>query len=144
MILTFRRVVHGLMILQYPVITAHQPSRERWIHADPNLITTSTNRNILQPTKANRKRRENKLKKSLKGKHKSSSGSDENPGSDSRVPVLHGLLHRGSSSSDSTKTGRSQLVDLIVEDTEAEEIERVRARKEGGAAWNAADPKHFV
>lgn len=131
-----------LMSSQYPVITAHQPSRELWIQADPGLITTSTNRNILQPTKANKKRRQAKINKALgKGKHRSN---PESKGPDSRSPVLDGLLHRGSSSSDSTKSGRSQLVDLVVEDTEAEEIERVRARKEGGAGWNEDEPKLFV
>ncbi|KKY23161.1 hypothetical protein UCDDS831_g03286 [Diplodia seriata] len=33
---------------------------------------------------------------------------------------------------------------LVVEDHEAEEVERVRARKEGGPGWNEAEPKHFV
>lgn len=32
----------------------------------------------------------------------------------------------------------------MVEDTEAEEIERVRARKEGGPAWNEAEQKRYV
>ena len=138
---TISKAFSPLMRSQYPVITAHQPSEERWIHADPSLITTSTNRNILQPTKGNRKRREAKIKKSLgKGKNRSSSSSN---GSDSRAPVLDGLLHRPSSS-DSKKSGHGQLVDLVVEDTQAEEIERVRARKEGGAAWNQDEPKLFV
>jgi len=79
-----------------------------------------------------------------KGKHRSSSSSDDESASRSRAPVLHGVLHRGSSSSSSAKSGRSQLVDLVVEDTEAEGIERVRARKEGGAAWNEDEPRHFV
>lgn len=38
----------------------------------------------------------------------------------------------------------SQLVDLVVEDHQAEEIERVRARKEGGPGWNEVEQKHFV
>lgn len=32
----------------------------------------------------------------------------------------------------------------MVEDTEAEETERVRARKEGGAAWNEDETKHYM
>ena len=32
----------------------------------------------------------------------------------------------------------------MVEDTKAEETERVRARKEGGAAWNEQEGKHFL
>ena len=54
------------------------------------------------------------------------------------------LIREESSSSKSAKSGRSQLVDLVVEDTEAEEVERVRARKEGGAVWNENEAKHFV
>lgn len=35
-------------------------------------------------------------------------------------------------------------MDLVVEDHQAEEIERVRARKEGGPGWNSVEQKHFV
>ena len=58
--------------------------------------------------------------------------------------MLSEMLHEDSSSSHSAKSGRSQLVDLVIEDTEAEETERVRARKEGGSAWNQDEQKHFV
>jgi hypothetical protein len=57
---------------------------------------------------------------------------------------MSGLLRHHSSSSSSTKSDRSQLVDLVVEDTVAEETERVRARKEGSAGWNEREPKRFV
>lgn len=58
---------------------------------------------------------------------------------------MNGLLREeSSSSSKSGDTARDQLVDLVVEDKDAEETERVRARKEGGAAWNVNEPKHFV
>jgi len=122
---------------QYPVITAHVPSAEQWFGSDPDLITTSTNRNLLQPTKKNKQRRESHLQKDLdKGKHRDPI---------SRAPVLDGLLREDStSSSGSTKSGRSQLVDLVMEDHAAEETERVRARKEGGARWNEDEQKHFV
>ncbi|KAK3110415.1 hypothetical protein LTR53_015320, partial [Teratosphaeriaceae sp. CCFEE 6253] len=36
------------------------------------------------------------------------------------------------------------LVDLIVEDRVAEQIDRVRARKEGGPGWNTVEQRHFV
>lgn len=39
---------------------------------------------------------------------------------------------------------RSGVVDLVVEDTVAEERERVKARKEGGAANNSVEPKRLV
>ena len=55
------------------------------------------------------------------------------------------LLHRNhSSSASSTLSQRSGLVDLVVEDTVAEETERVRARKEGGPGWNELESKRFV
>ena len=62
-----------------------------------------------------------------------------------RAPVVESALRgESSNSAKSKKSGRSQLVDLVVEDAEAEEAERVRARKEGGAIWNEDTPKHFV
>ena len=125
----------------YPVITAHIPATDRWFGSDPDLITTSTNRNLLQPTRGNKARRESQLHKHLnKGKHRDSSHSAAD-----RAPVLESLLREDShSSGGSSKSGRSQLVDLVLEDHKAEEIERVRARKEGGSAWNEEETKHFV
>ena len=132
---------------QYPVITAHVPAAERWLHSDPELITTSTNRNLLQPTKANKERRASNIQKDLdKGKHRTGSRRDGDLKSNprSRAPILNGILREESSSSQSAKSGRSQLVDLMVEDTAGEETERVRARKEGGAAWNEDETKQFM
>ncbi len=120
------------------MITAHVPSAEQWFGSDPDLITTSTNRNLLQPTKKNKERRQSHLQKDQhldKGKHRDPK---------SRAPVLNGLLREDSTSSGSTKSGRSQLVDLVTEDRAAEETEQVRARKEGGARWNEDEQKHFV
>ena len=148
----------------YPVITAHIPSHERWLHPEPNLLTTSTNRNLLHPTKKNKKRRESQIESRLaKGKSRDSSSSsspstskrDSTSASSGRrgrtddhghlrAPVVADLIREDSTSSKSAKSGRSQLVDLVVEDSEADEAERVRARKEGGAAWNKDEPKHFV
>lgn len=58
--------------------------------------------------------------------------------------MLKGMLRHHSSASSSAKSDRSQLVDLVVEDTAAEDLERVRARKEGSAAWNEVEPRRFV
>lgn len=54
------------------------------------------------------------------------------------------MLREESSSSHSAGSARSQLVDLMIEDTEAEETERVRARKEGGSTWNEDETKHYM
>lgn len=124
---------------KYPVITAHVPSAERWLGPDPDLITTSTNRNLLQPTRANKARRESKNKIKLdKGKRR---GADDGT-SRSRAPILNDMIREESSSS--IRSGQSQLVDLVIEDTVAEETERVRARKEGGSGWNYDEPRQFI
>ena len=73
-----------------------------------------------------------------KGKRAGSSVSRE------RGSAIAAKLRREVSASESLKSGKSQLVDLVVENTDAEEVERVRARKEGGPAWNTEEPRHFV
>jgi hypothetical protein len=125
-------------LLQYPVITAHTANRESALYRNPDIVTSSTNRNVLQPSRVNRQKRKSridKIKESAdKGKGKSDKGSQN-----SKPP-----LNQKSSGSSSSSTARDQLVDLVVEDEEAEEIERVRARKEGSPRWNEVQPKHFV
>ena len=161
----------------YPVVTAHVPLGERWERSDPEILTTSANRNLLHPTKASRQRREKKIEERFehKGKHRSRSratdpdrqdqdgegdgnegdgnegdGNDDDgeasvPNPHMRAPVVADLVRQQSStSSHSARSGRSQLVDLVVQDDEAEDVERVRARKEGGAGWNEGMPQHFV
>lgn len=126
----------------YPVITAHFATRDDWMNRDPGLLTTSANRHLFQPTKDHKRRRKSELKKRIhKGKTRSSSRSDgeEEDG-------LEAKLHRdlSSSPSKSSKIDESQLVDLVIEDEEAEQMERVRARKEGGDKWNNQEQKHFI
>lgn len=86
--------------------------------------------------------------KANKGKERSDSSTSASNGESSRsrsnIPVVGKLLRTKSSSSEGAKSDRSQLVDLVVEDHDAEEIERVRARKEGGSAWNEEPARHFV
>lgn len=145
----------------YPVITAQFASRERWLNTSPGLLTTSANRNLLQPTIDNEVRRQKNIRntleevsnktqpkhsntKSKKSRSSSSKGKQkEGSGEEGRAPALTGNLRHHSSSS-SAKSDRSQLVDLVVEDTRAEDIERVRARKEGSAGWNETEPKRYV
>lgn len=57
---------------------------------------------------------------------------------------MEAKLKKHRSPSASGKSDRGQLVDLIVEDTDAEEAERVRARKEGSDVWNRDPQRHFV
>ncbi len=133
----------------YPVITAHTARRGGWMTDEPELLTTSANRNLLQPTRQAeqvRKKNAKKVVEKVRGKGKENESLDSGEG---RAPLMKGLLSRSksASSSKSSSSGtsdRSQLVDLVVEDTHAEEVEQVRARKEGSAGWNAVQPRRFV
>lgn len=126
----------------YPVITAHVATREDWMNRDPALLTTSANRHLFQPTKDHKQRRKSELKQKIhKGKTRSTSRStdDDDNGLESKLQ-----RETSASSPNSSKIDESLLVDLVVEDEEAEQMERVRARKEGGDAWNNQEQKHFV
>ena len=119
------------------------------MYSEPLIITASTNRNLLQPTKENKRRRKSQIKQIQedygRGKHRDDSSSGEPFNTKSRLGMVSNLMRQKSSSSSSSgKSERSQLVDLVVEDHEAENIERVRARKEGGPGWNEVEQKHFV
>ena len=119
------------------------------MRAEPEIITASTNRQLLQPGSKNyRERRKSKIhglqENARQNKHRDSASSSRSKAKSS-VPVIGSLLRHESSESAVTVNSRnSQLVDLIVEDHQAEEIERVRARKEGGPGWNEIEQKHFV
>ena len=133
----------------YPVITAHHASREDRLYRQPNVLTASTNRNIIQPTQDNKRRRKSRIESiqnsADKGKHRTpSSHSQQEPDS-----LIHNRLRQAlhlpkSSSTEPAKSDKGQLVDLVVEDDEADEAERVRARKSGNPAWNNVTPKHLV
>ena len=131
----------------YPVITAHEATRADWMHRDPNLLTTSTNRHLFQPTKDNKRRRKEEIRASIhKGKERSTSRTSRGSSSSSEAEggIESKLKRDQSADSKDSKIDASQLVDLVVEDEVAEEAERVRARKEGGDAWNTNEQRHFV
>jgi len=124
----------------YPVITANTVNRESLLYSNPTIVTPATNRNILQPSTVNKKKRKQRIKEiqDSSNKGKSRSPSDSSPAK----PLLQTFASNSSTSSG--KSQASQRVDLVVEDEEAEEIERVRARKEGDPRWNETETKHFV
>lgn len=137
----------------YPVINTHYASREDRLRHNPDIVTISTNRAVLQPGRENRERRKERIKDLQSDSHQAESSSNHRGSSSSSntkgkerlqsVPVVGPILERAISS-DSSNSQSSQLVDLVVEDKQAGEIERVRARKEGGPGWNSVEQKHFV
>lgn len=146
----------------YPVITAHEASPERWLEESPALLTTSTHRNIFQPTEDNQILRAKNIRdkvelisgkstkyhKKTKGKSKENAYSRQQIGSaddsQSDASAVIDPQVQQSSVSVSGNSGKSQLVDLVIEDTAAEYNERIRARKEGSAGWNISEPKRYV
>jgi len=143
----------------YPVINTRYASREDWVNNKPNMLSASTNRAILQPTKENRRRRKSRIKSiqeevhqhdnpaRKRSSHSSEEGSSGNKGKKKlqELPIVGELLRQQSASSSSSgKSHSSQLVDLVVEDHEEEKVERARARKEGGPGWNSVEQRHFV
>ncbi|TKX20424.1 hypothetical protein C1H76_7234 [Elsinoe australis] len=132
----------------YPVINSHYASREDRLNADPNILTGTTNRNILHPSsKTNKKRRQSRIQglkeSTAQGKQRQDSSSQQSTGASSGSSSKRPQAKHADSNA-SSNSARSQLVDLVVEDEEAENVERVRARKEGGPGWNQVDRKHFV
>ena len=143
---------------QYPVITAHHASRSDVLNKDPRMVTASTNRHLIQPTRDNRARRKSRIESiqhsADKGKHRARSPAPNGDATHTQSLVKARLKplfmhagkdhdHDGDDDSNSS-SDRSQLVDLIVEDQEAEELDRVRARKEGSPEWNRSEPKRYV
>ena len=134
----------------YPVITAHHASCEDRLHRDPNVITPSTNRNILQPTEENRRRRQSRIadiqETHVDGQHQShrSSSTPATKGKSQHQKTSGPAYRSKSASGHSGKSDQSQLVDLVVEDEDAEEAERVRMRKAGNPSWVASQHRHLV
>lgn len=92
------------------------------------------------------------VKQVKKGKHRKKSPSSPPNDDKNTTRAADGTEAESSSKSRQKDSGetkasevsKSQLVDLVVEDTVAEETERVRARKEGSSAWNQTEPRRYV
>jgi hypothetical protein len=117
-----------------------QPTKDHEIRRASNIKNT-----VEQVTKKTQRKHSSDAK-GQKSRISGSKGKQNVPanGEEGRNPALRGMLRHHSSGSSSAKSDRSQLIDLVVEDTTAEEAERVRARKEGSAGWNENEPKRFV
>lgn len=130
------------------MITAHNATREDRLYSDPRMVTSSTSRHVLHPTKANKRRRKSQIQKiqdsADKGKHRSDSSSSAGDEAIGTSKVKDAFKKIFSTAEPSPGNDKDQLVDLVIEDQAAEEVERVRARKEGSPVWNKHDPKHYV
>lgn len=85
-----------------------------------------------------------RTKKSSSRTQKRDSNSKGKQATERNRPSVKGPSQQPSTSSSSAKSDPSQRVDLVFEDTVAEEREREMARREGSATWNQAEHRHFV
>lgn len=118
----------------YPVINTHYATREDRLHMEPNIVSQTTNRRILQPTKDQKQRRKSRIEDLRQNVHQhdrpdtsSSKKSDESSGNSGegsskgkeklkQLPVVGNLVRSSSHDSrNSNKSHSSQLVDLVVE-----------------------------
>lgn len=125
--------------MQYPVIPANEVPR------DQRLTNTSSYQNSNQAAvvKKAQKHRSSRAGGS-KGKHRNGHDRASSSRNGNREDPGPGSVQHGSSAPDSSKAHHSQLVDLAVEDREAEERERSQARRELGSARNQPENKRFL
>jgi hypothetical protein len=147
--------------VQYHVITAQEAPK--WHIRNSDLLRTSSTRDSPDPTEDSAVRRasdmsvaaENVARKGQSKHKKTSSRAKKRDGNSKgkqvergveqeQAPLIKGKLQHEHSGSGSTKSDPNQRVDLIVEDKDAEDRERDRARREGSASWNETPPKQFV
>ncbi|OQE29009.1 hypothetical protein PENFLA_c004G04647 [Penicillium flavigenum] len=118
----------------YPVITANEVPR------DQRLPPSRRNQDSNRGADVKKARRHRKSRASDGETKQSPKPKSNKPGPSSATP---GPLQRNVSSTSSGGTQRSQLVDLVVENTEAEEEDRAQIQKEYGTAWAEPEPRRF-
>ncbi|KXG48371.1 Organic solute transporter Ost-alpha [Penicillium griseofulvum] len=118
----------------YPVITANEVPR------DQRLPPTRRNQDSSRGADVKKARRHRKSRASDAVSRQSPKPNSNKPGPSSATP---GPLQRNISSTSSSGTQRSQLVDLVVENTEAEEEDRAQIQREYGTAWAEPEPRRF-
>ncbi|KAJ5164087.1 uncharacterized protein N7500_005917 [Penicillium coprophilum] len=119
----------------YPVITANEVPR------DQRLLPSRRNQDSNRGADVKKARRHRKSRTSESESRQSPKSKSNKPGPSSATP---GPLQRNVSSTGSSGTQRSQLVDLVVENTEAEEEDRAQIQREYGSAWAEPEPRRFA
>ncbi|OQD71437.1 hypothetical protein PENPOL_c001G05745 [Penicillium polonicum] len=118
----------------YPVITANEVPR------DQRLPPSRRNQDSNRGADVKKARRHRKSRAADGESRKSPKPNSNKPGPSSATP---GPLQRNVGSTSSSGTQRSQLVDLVVENTEAEEEDRAHIQRAYGSAWAEPEPRRF-
>ncbi|KAK6826968.1 hypothetical protein RU639_004726 [Aspergillus parasiticus] len=117
----------------YPVITANQAPQDQRLSSYQNPQQTE----VVKKSRKHRKVR-------APGSGETQPKSDSTPSKSRRQRTeIRAPLQRGPSSSTSQNSGRSQLVDLAVEDREAEEKERAEHQRMTGSALLEPEHRYF-
>ncbi|RMJ24187.1 DUF300 domain protein [Aspergillus sp. HF37] len=119
----------------YPVITANEVPRDQYLGAPGRSHSVQSSEPV-------RKSRRHKKSRATSG-----DGAQVNQDVGQSTPVAGDAgeprpSQRGAGSSSSSRHG--QLVDLVIEDRDAEERARAQAQREFGSAWAGPDHKHFL
>lgn len=134
---------------QYPVITANEVPRDQRLSASQSYQGSSQAGGDVKKARSHRKgrasgsggrRHANSGSGSANANANANANSSRRSSRSSEVPRP---LQRNASSSSSQKSQPSQRVDLVVEDHEAEEEDRVQTQRELGSAWAGGETRHF-
>jgi hypothetical protein len=128
---------------QYPVITANEVPRDQRLSASQSYQGSSQAGGDVKKARSHRKGRASGSegrRHANSGNAKANTNSSRRSSQSSEVPRP---LQRNASSSSSQKSQPSQRVDLVVEDHEAEEEERVQTQRELGSAWAGGETRRF-
>ncbi|KAJ5190608.1 uncharacterized protein N7498_009593 [Penicillium cinerascens] len=123
----------------YPVITANEVPRDQRLHTNRSRSYQGSN-NTEGDVKKSRSHRKGRASGSESRRNHNTS-SNKSRSSDAPRPLQRNASSTSSHNSHSTR--RDQLVDLVVEDVEAEEEDRAQTQRETGSAWAAGEPRHF-
>ncbi|KAJ5755469.1 Organic solute transporter Ost-alpha [Penicillium manginii] len=127
----------------YPVITANEVPRDQRLSASQSYQGSSQAGGDVKKARSHRKGRASGSegrRHANSGNAKANTNSSRRSSRSSEVPRP---LQRNASSSSSQKSQPSQRVDLVVEDHEAEEEERVQTQRELGSAWAGGETRRF-
>ncbi|KAJ5550481.1 Organic solute transporter Ost-alpha [Penicillium sp. DV-2018c] len=118
----------------YPVITANE------VPSDQRIPAPRRDQGLNRGVDVRKARKHRKSRASEGGSKRSPKSSSNKSGASSAAPAP---LQRNVSSTSSSGTRDGQLVDLVVENTEAEEEERAQVQRELGSAWTEPDIRRF-
>lgn len=120
---------------QYPVITANEVPMDQRVPVHRGYQTSPSSKDVKQA----HTHRKGRAGSGRSRRNHNPSGSRSSKGSNERP--LQG--NTGASSPSSHGSRHGQLVDLVVEDREAEAEDRAQAQREFGSAWAGPDVRRF-